>query len=602
MVKAPATRSGSPVATYAAISSSEMSAKCTVVEATSAASRPVRVSTRQCPVRRTPLRPRIRRHRATASAASAGLPSASPSRSSTESQPSTSTSVAAGRHRHRLADRQRERDVVRRAGDVVLVDPADDDLGLDAGLPQEGEPGGGGGGQDEAPGHGRPRYDPPDTSLDAVGRSRHDLHGQTVGRLAWTEAPAVVELYTRAADRFAAAVAAVPADGWTAPTPCVDWDVRTLVNHVVGEDRWVPPLVDGRTIAEVGDALDGDLLGTGPADAAASAGQGCGRGLRRARCARSGRSISPSANFSAEEYAMAGWCRPRRAHLGPAGGVRSATVRSTPSSSTRADRLVGGLGGGLPGSRGGSTAGRRPGRRAAAGPSGRLLRPGPGVDGVADVVRPFRRGVGGVGPGRDHGADGCRRRVRGDRTGARRRRVEGRGRDPGRVVGDVQRRRGTRRSRSRRRSSPATGPPRGGCSRGRTTTAAAATSAGSTWCGCATGRSPRSSPTSRAESAPGPVSQEGPSAASHRDRRRQGVGPGATGRSSRPGRGGAGSRRAPRHERPGRRPAPPGPPASVRRARPAAPAEPAGPRLTAGCSRASSAAGSAAWCAAPAAP
>jgi len=45
------------------------------------------------------------------------------------------------------------------------------------------------------------------------------------------------------------------------PTPCDDWDVRTLLNHVVGGNLWVKPLVDGRTIEDVGDELDGDQLG-----------------------------------------------------------------------------------------------------------------------------------------------------------------------------------------------------------------------------------------------------------------------------------------------------------------------------------------------------
>jgi uncharacterized protein (TIGR03086 family) len=37
-----------------------------------------------------------------------------------------------------------------------------------------------------------------------------------------------------------------------------------LVQHVVNECRWIRPLIDGLTIAEVGDRLDGDLLGADP--------------------------------------------------------------------------------------------------------------------------------------------------------------------------------------------------------------------------------------------------------------------------------------------------------------------------------------------------
>jgi uncharacterized protein (TIGR03086 family) len=53
-------------------------------------------------------------------------------------------------------------------------------------------------------------------------------------------------------------------DDWSAPTPCAEWDVRALVNHVVGEELWTVPLADGATIAEVGDRFDGDLLGDDP--------------------------------------------------------------------------------------------------------------------------------------------------------------------------------------------------------------------------------------------------------------------------------------------------------------------------------------------------
>jgi len=72
------------------------------------------------------------------------------------------------------------------------------------------------------------------------------------------------DLHRQAVERFSAAVAGTAADAWSQPTPCAAWDVRTLVNHVVGENRWLAPLLGGATIADVGDALDGDLLGDDP--------------------------------------------------------------------------------------------------------------------------------------------------------------------------------------------------------------------------------------------------------------------------------------------------------------------------------------------------
>jgi uncharacterized protein (TIGR03086 family) len=73
--------------------------------------------------------------------------------------------------------------------------------------------------------------------------------------------------YARGVETFDAVLRRVRTDQWTAATPCVEWDVRTLVNHVVGEDRWLPPLLAGLTVAEVGDTLAGDLLGDDPQSA-----------------------------------------------------------------------------------------------------------------------------------------------------------------------------------------------------------------------------------------------------------------------------------------------------------------------------------------------
>jgi uncharacterized protein (TIGR03086 family) len=81
----------------------------------------------------------------------------------------------------------------------------------------------------------------------------------------------VVQLHNRTVDNFALLVNQVKPHQWTDPTPCTDWTVRDLVNHVVGEERWAVPLMEGKTIAEVGDALDGDLLGDDPIAAATAA-------------------------------------------------------------------------------------------------------------------------------------------------------------------------------------------------------------------------------------------------------------------------------------------------------------------------------------------
>jgi uncharacterized protein (TIGR03086 family) len=71
-------------------------------------------------------------------------------------------------------------------------------------------------------------------------------------------------LHRRAVEEFDERVRAVGDDQWELPTPCGDWNVRQLVNHLVYENRWTVPLMEGSTIAEVGDRYEGDLLGDDP--------------------------------------------------------------------------------------------------------------------------------------------------------------------------------------------------------------------------------------------------------------------------------------------------------------------------------------------------
>ncbi len=73
--------------------------------------------------------------------------------------------------------------------------------------------------------------------------------------------------YVDALAAFGAKVHAVKAEQWTNPTPCTEWNVRALVNHLVYENLWAPELFAGRTVSEVGERFDGDQLGDDPVTA-----------------------------------------------------------------------------------------------------------------------------------------------------------------------------------------------------------------------------------------------------------------------------------------------------------------------------------------------
>ena len=84
----------------------------------------------------------------------------------------------------------------------------------------------------------------------------------------------LAELHRRTVESWEARVAGIGQDDWERATPCSEWDVRALVSHVVGEDLWTTPIAEGRTMEEVGDRFDGDVLGDDPQGAASRAAEG----------------------------------------------------------------------------------------------------------------------------------------------------------------------------------------------------------------------------------------------------------------------------------------------------------------------------------------
>jgi len=111
----------------------------------------------------------------------------------------------------------------------------------------------------------------------------------------------VAELHKRAVEEFIARVETVGAR-WEGETPCPVWNVRALVNHVVAEDLWTPPMMAGKTVGDVGDEFDGDVLGDDPVAIAKAAAEAAVTATAEALA--EGRTVHLSfGDTPAEEYA-----------------------------------------------------------------------------------------------------------------------------------------------------------------------------------------------------------------------------------------------------------------------------------------------------------
>lgn len=85
----------------------------------------------------------------------------------------------------------------------------------------------------------------------------------------------IVERFVTASNGFATTLAVVEPAQWTAPTPCTEWDVRQLVNHVAQANLNYVRLLAGASAAEFLRWRDVDALGSDPVNAFARSAEEC---------------------------------------------------------------------------------------------------------------------------------------------------------------------------------------------------------------------------------------------------------------------------------------------------------------------------------------
>src|SRR5262249_706974 len=119
--------------------------------------------------------------------------------------------------------------------------------------------------------HGPDRTSPPGQRSPTVRlRARSRIRGGDVADGTHEQADAT-ELLRRGTEELDSPASQTGAGHGDAATVDSEWSVRDLVNHLVYEDLWAPPLLAGSTIAEIGDQFEGDVLGDDPQQAWATA-------------------------------------------------------------------------------------------------------------------------------------------------------------------------------------------------------------------------------------------------------------------------------------------------------------------------------------------
>lgn len=92
----------------------------------------------------------------------------------------------------------------------------------------------------------------------------------------------IVDRYLRAAAEFERMLRTVSTEQWGLPTPCAEWDVRRLVNHMTRGNLNYAGLVNGATSAGFLRLRDADALGDDPVGAYTRSVRECAAAFGRA--------------------------------------------------------------------------------------------------------------------------------------------------------------------------------------------------------------------------------------------------------------------------------------------------------------------------------
>lgn len=117
----------------------------------------------------------------------------------------------------------------------------------------------------------------------------------------------IIDRYLLAGSAFARRLIEVGPEQWTAPTPCAEWDVRHLVNHVTRGNLNYILLLDGGSAADFLRHRDEDALGADPVGAYRRSVRECAAAFR-----------APGALRRVVDYP-----------LGPVAGEQALAVRTT---------------------------------------------------------------------------------------------------------------------------------------------------------------------------------------------------------------------------------------------------------------------------------